>query len=368
MIMGGNTFSGQYNPDPYALPATAILQRAFSHGIRAIDTSPYYGPSESILGQSLIAPQIAKEYFRDSYMLLTKVGRISGDAFDYSPEWVRKSVARSLERLNTTYLDVVYCHDVEFVSPEETLAAVTELRRLRDVEKTIKYIGISAYPIETLCSRSEFILQKTGEPLDIVQSYAHFNLQNTLLSRVALPRLQAAGVDVVTNASMLSMGLLRSSGIPIGTQGDFHPSPEGLRKAIASASHLLDGMGEKIEKVALRYAIQSWSEKGAKVGVKSPYKDNSSRAYGVTVMGVSNVQELDETIEAWEDVVKLRGVDHTNGDVTDNASQELRDRAQKVEEIAAVIASHLGEWYDYAWSSPPPGFVNTIPARTETTS
>lgn len=37
--------------------------------------------------------------------------------FDYTPTTIRRSVRRSLQRLHTQYLDVVYLHDVEFVAP-----------------------------------------------------------------------------------------------------------------------------------------------------------------------------------------------------------------------------------------------------------
>lgn len=49
---------------------------------------------------------------------MTKCGRygLHRTDFDYSPETIRKSVARSLERLNTDYLDAVYLHDVEFIA------------------------------------------------------------------------------------------------------------------------------------------------------------------------------------------------------------------------------------------------------------
>ena len=47
---------------------------------------------------------------------MTKCGRIAGSEFDYSPAGVRASVLRSLERLQTTYLDTVYLHDIEFVA------------------------------------------------------------------------------------------------------------------------------------------------------------------------------------------------------------------------------------------------------------
>ena len=46
---------------------------------------------------------------------ITKAGRYE-TGFDYSPETVRASVARSLSRLGTEYLDAVYMHDVEFVA------------------------------------------------------------------------------------------------------------------------------------------------------------------------------------------------------------------------------------------------------------
>lgn len=51
LIFGTATFNYQYNADPHKLPTTALVHRAFSLGIRAFDTSPYYGPSEEILGK-----------------------------------------------------------------------------------------------------------------------------------------------------------------------------------------------------------------------------------------------------------------------------------------------------------------------------
>jgi aryl-alcohol dehydrogenase-like predicted oxidoreductase len=104
------TFNYQYNADPYELDTTGLVQQALEYGIRAFDTSPYYGPSEEILGAALDTPFVRSNVPREQYFLLTKVGRIAGDEFDYSKEWVRQSVARSLQRLKTEYLDVVYCH------------------------------------------------------------------------------------------------------------------------------------------------------------------------------------------------------------------------------------------------------------------
>ena len=87
------------------------------YGIRAFDTAPYYDDSEIVLGTALKA--LEHEFPRSSYQLITKVGRYGGassSSFDYSPSTLRASVRRSLRRLHTQYLDVVYLHDVEFVA------------------------------------------------------------------------------------------------------------------------------------------------------------------------------------------------------------------------------------------------------------
>jgi aryl-alcohol dehydrogenase-like predicted oxidoreductase len=419
--MGTATFNSQYNADPYALPTTELVQHALACGIRAFDTSPYYGPAEELLGRALATEHVQHHYPRDTYRLLTKVGRVAASAFDYSPQWIRHSVRRSLKRLHTEYLDVVYCHDVEFVTPADVLGAVRELRRLRDEEGgVVRYIGISGYPVETLSALAEMVLRETGEPLDAVMSYANFTLQNTRLQSDALPRLLAAGVDVVPNASPLGMGLLRRDGVPIGSMGDFHPAPDALRRVIRGASDCAADHGEKLEVVAIRFALESWLRAGAKAGAlgaplaRSADADpgflsvaniGTGRRLGVSVMGVSNVAELDETLRVWHSILhglenwddeeeELMDVDplqtqplanrtpnnglNAKGPVPSSAehassiltpSEDLiTDRAWSHTRRAQIlgltreIRGVLGdEWVDYVWASPPADFVNSFP-------
>lgn len=372
LILGTATFNSQYNPDPYLLPTTSIVHRALSLGVRAFDTSPYYGPAEDLLGKALDTAFVHENFPRHDYFLLTKVGRIGGAEFDYSAAWVRHSVHCSLDRLRTSYLDVVYCHDVEFVSSEEVLQAVTELRRLRDETGVVKYIGISGYPVTTLCERAEMVLEKTGEPLDAVMSYANFTLQNTRLSSVALKRLRAAGVDVVPNASVLGMGLLRRSGVPIGGQGDFHPSPPELRAAIKKASDWCDSQNDRIEKVAIRFALETWMREGESIGSKGdpasgiPWTRETieqlgGTKLGVSVMGVSNVEELDETMRVWRSILDgLENGEQTAVESGRGTGDHLwsLSRQKKIAKLSRGVRQVLGKWFDYTWSSPPPGFVN----------
>lgn len=369
LICGTATFNDQYNPDPYALPTTGIIHRALSLGVRAFDTSPYYGPAEELLGKALNTPFVHENFPRGDYFLLTKVGRIAGAEFDYSASWVRRSIQSSLDRLHTKYLDVVYCHDVEFVTPEEVLTAVTELRRIRDTTGRIKYVGISGYPVEILCELADTVLAKTGEPLDVVMSYANFTLQNTRLATVALPRLKAARVDVVPNASVLGMGLLRRTGVPIGAQGDFHPSPNELRVAIRKASDWCDLKDNRIEKVAIRFALETWIREGQEVGSKGdpasgiPWThqkvDHGAAKLGVSVMGVSNIDELNETMRVWRSILDgLEGGEQTaveSGRGSKDRAWSL-SRQKQVQQLSLGLRRIMGEYLDFAWASPPPGF------------
>ena len=282
---------------------------------------------------------------------------------------------RSCRRLRTNYLDVVYCHDCEFVSPEEVLGAVRELRRIRDEEGTLKYVGISGYPVHILCELAEMILRETGEPLDIVQSYANFTLQNTRLLTEGLHRLVNAGVDVVTNASPLGMGLLRRNGPPLGAMGSWHPAPDDLRQACINAAKWAETKGEKLEVVAVRFSLENWLREGAKVGaLGNPYKTNSfygnalslpREKLGVSVMGVSKMEELDETMRVWRSVLDGLADDLDAEPGTITPSDALSDhewsllRRQTIRTLAKGIREVIGpHWVDFAWASPDPGFVN----------
>ncbi|OTA96244.1 hypothetical protein M434DRAFT_19821 [Hypoxylon sp. CO27-5] len=355
LILGTATFNTQYVPNPFDLPAISIVSRALDLGVRAFDTSPYYGPSELILGDALAHPSITQNHPRSSYFLVTKAGRIAGDVFDYSPSWVRYSVLRSLERLHTSYLDLVYMHDVEFVSPAEVLTAVRELRRLRS-EGVIRYVGISGYPVNKLCELAELVLRETGEPLDAVLSYGHYTIQNTTLGAEAMSRFESAGVDVVLNASMLGMGLLTTRGADAGPMATWHPSPEGLRKACQDLVPVAVSMGEKLEVVAIRWALDNWSRVGASKGGRTPKLPAGDRV-GVSVMGISSVAELEETCRVFNSVIEGLEPETSEPEQTRRRQWSL-DRRQKIQGIVEKMWDVLAQWKNYSWSSPDPGFVN----------
>ncbi|KAF6803528.1 L-galactose dehydrogenase [Colletotrichum sojae] len=355
LILGTATFNYQYVSDPSRMPSVDIVSRALSLGVSAFDTSPYYGPSETILGAALRGLRAP----RDSYFLVTKAGRIGPSEFDYSPAWIRTSVLRSLERLGaTSHLDLVYTHDAEFVAPDDVVAAVRELRRLRD-EGLVRYVGICGYTLPVLCDLAEKIFRDTGEPIDAVQSYSHFCIQNdTLGSDAVLSRLRDAGVGVVTNASMLSMGLLTTRGVDDGPMATWHPAPGPLRRACKSLVALAEAAGEKMEDVALHWAMANWARVGGAFGSELLPPDFAGPAkVGVSVMGVTSVTELEETWAAFRGVLS-----HLEGVKADGDEIEYKGvRVSRHEKIQRLVADEmwpaLGEWRQYSWASPDESFV-----------
>src|SRR5882672_2380894 len=91
--------------------ALRSVHTALDLGMNFIDTSPYYGRgmSEVLLGIAL------RGVPRDKYLLGTKLGRYDAAHFDFSTRRVVESVDISLHRMGVGHLDIILCHDIEFV-------------------------------------------------------------------------------------------------------------------------------------------------------------------------------------------------------------------------------------------------------------
>jgi aryl-alcohol dehydrogenase-like predicted oxidoreductase len=343
VVLGGGSFTHQSHPNPEALPVRDIIKRALENGIRTFDTSPYYGPSEKLLGDAFSQPDVVAKFPRSEYLLMTKVGRIAALEFDYSPSWIRHSVNRSLHRLNTSYLDVVFCHDIEYVTTEDSVAAVGVLFDLV-LEGKIRYVGISGYPIDQLINVSALVRWTYGLPLDAVQCWGQLTLQNTRMEEEGIQTLRAAGVDSLFCSSPLAIGLLRSQDVPTGTLGDWHPAPLGLRQAVRAACLWVEEQGENLAGLALRFS--AWRV------------FNSSKSSNLSLIGACNsVEELDSNIEAVKAILQS-----SNGDPGIRC-KDVRDLESINEEQLALdlplfagVQKLLGSWVNESFQSPEEGW------------
>ena len=79
---------------------------------------------------------------------------------------------------------------------------------------------------------------------------------------------------------------------------------------------------------------------------------------GISVMGVSQHGELEETIRICRAILDREDVLEPQGDIGQSNQEWNLERSQKVHDLAEKARAAMGKWTDYSWQSPPPGFAN----------
>src|SRR5277367_853842 len=215
--------------------ALKSVRVALDCGLSFIDTSPFYGRgmSEVLLGLAL------RDVPRHTYTLCTKLGRYDLGHFDFSARRVAESVDVSVHRLGTDHLDLVLCHDIEFVPMQqivdETLPALKKLQR----QGKVRFIGFSGYPQKIF----RFICEQAD--VDCVLSYNQYTLQNTRFADETIPYLKAKGTGVM-NAGPFSARLLTNAPLP-----KWLKEPENVKAAARQAAEHCTAKGADIAKLAL---------------------------------------------------------------------------------------------------------------------
>jgi aryl-alcohol dehydrogenase-like predicted oxidoreductase len=219
--------------------ALGSVRTALDCGLTLIDTSPFYGRgmSEVLLGIAL------KGVPRESYLLCSKLGRYSLEHFDFSPRRVAESVDVTLHRLGTDHLDIMLCHDIEFVPLEqivdETLPALRAIQR----SGKVRFIGFSGYPqriFRVICDQAD---------VDCVLNYNQYTLQNTRFADETVPFLEAKGIGVMS-AGPFSARLLTDAPLPAWLK-----EPEDVKAAARQAAELCRRRGSSIAKLAVQFAV-----------------------------------------------------------------------------------------------------------------
>jgi L-galactose dehydrogenase len=271
---------------------------AFERGINFFDTSPFYGDtkSETALGAAIAGLP------RDEIIVATKVGRYGAEKFDFSADRIKSSVDESLGRLGLSYIDLIQCHDMEFVSLDqiinETLPALLELK----LSGKVRLIGITGLPLKIF----KYILDRVpAGTVDCILSYCHHTLCDNTLEDL-IPYLQSKHVGII-NASPLCMGLLTRRGPPA-----WHPAPQDLQSAAKAASEKADGFGIDIADIAMQYSMKNES-------------------IATTLVGMCTVQQVEENCAA---TLKALGIGtETNGPAFAEASKSVQEILSPVHNI-----------------------------------
>src|SRR5213076_2218288 len=140
--MGMSAWYGATDDDE----SIATIHRALELGIDFLDTADVYGlgANERLVGRAIAGR-------RDEVVLATKFGNAVAEdgsrRIDGSPEYVRRAIDASLERLGVDHVDLYYQHRVDADTPiEETVGAMAELVAAGKVE----HLGLSEASPETI--------------------------------------------------------------------------------------------------------------------------------------------------------------------------------------------------------------------------
>jgi L-galactose dehydrogenase len=266
--------------------ALQSVRVALDCGLNFIDTSPFYGRgmSEILLGLAL------RDVPRDAYTLCTKLGRYDLGHFDFSARRVAESVDVSLHRLGTDHLDIVLCHDVEFVPMQqivdETIPALRKIQR----QGKARFIGFSGYPQKIF----RFICDQTD--VDCVLSYNQYTLQNTRFADETIPYLKAKGLGIM-NAGPFSARLLTNAPLP-----KWLKEPEAVKAAARKAAELCAKRGSDIARLALQFSVANPDIATTIAGSANP---DNIRHWAKWVAEPLDEQLLTEVLEIFQPVKNL---------------------------------------------------------------
>jgi aryl-alcohol dehydrogenase-like predicted oxidoreductase len=190
--MGMSEFYGQSDD----AESERVIQRALDLGVTFLDTADMYGPwkNEELVGRAIKGR-------RDEVQLATKFGIVRGPngerlGIDGSPDYVRKCIDNSLQRLNVDSIDLYYQHRVDPSVPiEETVGAMAELVTAGKV----KHLGLSEAAASTI-RRAHAV-----HPITAVQS--EYSLFSRDLDAEVIPTLNELGIGLVAY-SPLGRGVL----------------------------------------------------------------------------------------------------------------------------------------------------------------
>lgn len=276
--------------------ALASVHTALECGLNFIDTSPFYGRgmSEVLLGIAL------KGVPRESYTLCTKLGRYDLQHFDFSARRVAESVDVSLHRLGTDHLDIILCHDIEFVPMQQIVdETIPALRKIQQSGK-VRFIGFSGYPMKIF----KFILDQTT--VDCVLSYNQYTLQNTRFMDEVVPYLESKNVGVM-NAGPFSARLLTSAPLPAWLK-----EPEDVKAAARKAAEHCASRGVDIAKLALQFSIAHPSITTTVSGSANPVNIRNWAKWAAEPLDQQLLAEVLEIFKPVKNIGHIEGLPENN--------------------------------------------------------
>jgi len=251
--------------------ARAMIDEAWSAGVRLFDTAPMYGHglSEHRCGSALHGRT------RSEYVLSTKVGRLlkpmdpsridfgwwvdvppMAIVFDYSYDGTLRSIEDSLQRLLTHRIDIALIHDIDVFTHgregqkerfrEAMNGAYKALLRLRD-EGVVGAIGCGVNEWQ-VCEKA-----LTEGDFDCFLLAGRYTLLEQEALDSFLPECERRGVAVILGGGFNS-GILATGPVP-GAKYNYTEAPSHIMERTARIKAVCDRHGVPLAAAALQFVL-----------------------------------------------------------------------------------------------------------------
>lgn len=291
LCIGTMTFGLQTNREE----AFKILDEAKAVGVNFIDTANVYpigrtsydqaGTTEVIIGEWL---QTQK---REDFVIVSKCfGTMGPDLTDkgLSRAAILKAVDASLERLQTTYIDLYLAHQFDDnIDYLETLSAFNELIQ----SGKVKHIGISNWRSWQIMKANGLALANNLIPYSVIEP--RYNLLFRMIEDDLLPMAIEENMAVITY-NPLAAGLLT------GKYTSNEETIEGTRFALGGATSVLyqERYWQKAQFDAVD-AYRDWcSEQGLEMIPTAIKWVLQQKGITSVIIGASRVQQLADSLKA----------------------------------------------------------------------
>jgi aryl-alcohol dehydrogenase-like predicted oxidoreductase len=274
MTFGPPGQAGLYHDIAGMDQATAddIVQRCLDAGVNVFATADVYthGHAERMLGQALKNLGVV----RKDVVIATKVFNPSGAGPNdrgASRAHIMDSIAASLERLQTDYIDLYQVHANDPVTPlEETLRAFDDLVS----RGYVRHAGVSNWPAWRIAKANGIAERRGYGRFETVQAY--YSIAGRDLERELAPMLAEERIGLLV-WSPLAGGLLSGKFGPGSTnQGrratfDFPPVDKDKAWACVAAMRIIaEKHSSKVASVALAYVLAKPFLTSVVIGAKRP--------------------------------------------------------------------------------------------------
>ncbi len=279
-----------------------VLRRAYDLGMNFIDTANRYhggispvplthvGYAEKLLGRLIKELNI----HRESIVIATKVfGEMAPwpNGKGLNRKHVMWQIRESLKRLDMEYVDIYYAHHYDpETPPREVISVFNDLVRAG----LVRYVGVSNIPPDVIVEM-QMIAERYGyEPIVVLQY--RYNLMDRSIERDLIPLARRFGMGI-TAYSPLAQGILtgkyvdpveRKWVIPRGSRAEYiqHLKEMFTERNLRIVLEVLEIARERCATPA-QVSLAWIMHKAAELGVSI-----------VPIVGVSNVQQLEELAES----------------------------------------------------------------------